>query len=45
MEKEPLEEANRALLSHVPIFAYLATTVAGPDQVAARDMIATRYLS
>ena len=40
MEKAPLEEANRALLSHLPIFAYLATTDAGPDQVTAKDTIA-----
>ena len=40
MEKAPLEEASSAVLSHVPIFAYLATTDAGPDQVVAKDMIA-----
>ena len=39
-EKAPLEEGNRALLSHLPIFAFFATTDAGPDQVAARDMTA-----
>ena len=39
-EKAPLEEGNRALLSHLPIFAFIATTDAGQDQVAAKDMIA-----
>ena len=39
-EQTPLEEGNRALLSHLPIFAFIATTDAGPDQVAAKDIIA-----
>ena len=40
MQKAQREEANRALPSHFPIFAYFAATDAGPDQVAAGDMIA-----
>ena len=34
-EKAPLEEANRALLNHLAIFAFIATADAGPDQVIA----------
>ena len=40
MGRAQLDEANRALLSHLPIFACLATTDPGPDQVDAKHMIA-----
>ena len=39
-EKAPLEEVKSALLSHLPIFIFIATTDAGPDQDAAKNMIA-----
>ena len=40
MEKAPLEEGSRALVSQLPIFAHLGATDTGPDHVAAKDMIA-----
>ena len=39
-EKAPLDEVNRSLLSHLPISIFIATTDAGPDQIAAKDVIA-----